>query len=281
MISRRTFAAAAAGLVALAGAASAQAPQKVRFATEGAFAPYNYTEPNGTLAGFEIDLYKDLCARAKLDCTIEAQAFDGIIPALNAGKFDAIIAGMSITPKREEAVMFTIPYANIGQIFMTLKTGTIGELGETGTIYSLTTDEAGAKAAVEKLKPKLKGKVIGVQTSTIAAAFMKQYLDGVVEVREYKTTEQHDLDLYAGRVDAVFASLGYLTTAQKKANNPDILITGPRFQGGLLGRGTGIAVRKDATELKAKLDVALEAAKADGTIKKLSEKFFGFDVTPR
>lgn len=278
MINRRSLAAAVVGLLALASPAYAQ---KVRFATEGAFAPYNYTEPNGTLAGFEIDLYKDLCARAKLECTIEAQAFDGIIPALNAGKFDAIIAGMSITPKREEAVMFSIPYANIGQIFMTMKSGPLGELGETGTVYSLTTDEAGAKAAIEKLKPKLKGKVIGVQTSTIAAAFMKQYLDGIVEVREYKTTEQHDLDLYAGRVDAVFASLGYLTTAQKKANNPDILITGPRFQGGLLGRGTGIAFRKDAADLKAKFDVALEAAKADGTIKKLSEKHFGFDVTPK
>ncbi len=279
MITRRSLAVAGFALGIAASCANAQ--EKVRFATEGAFAPYNYTEPNGTLAGFEIDLYKDLCTRAKLECTIEAQAFDGIIPALNAGKFDAIIAGMSITPKREEAVMFTIPYANVGQIFMTMKSGTIGELGETGTIYSLTTNEAGAKEAIEKLKPKLKGKVIGVQTSTIAAAFMKQYLDGIVEVREYKTTEQHDLDLYAGRVDAVFASLAYLTSAQKKANNPDILITGPRFQGGLLGRGTGIAVRKDATALKTKLDAALEAAKADGTVKKLSEKFFGFDVTPR
>jgi octopine/nopaline transport system substrate-binding protein len=278
MITRRTIAAAIVGLLALASPAAAQ---KVRFATEGAFAPYNYTEPNGTLAGFEIDLYKDLCARAKVECTIEAQAFDGIIPALNAGKFDAIIAGMSITPKREEAVLFSLPYANIGQIFMTLKSGPIGELGDTGTVFSLTSDEAGAKAAIEKLKPKLKGKVIGVQTSTIAAAFMKQYLDGVVEVREYKTTEQHDLDLYAGRVDAVFASLGYLTTAQKKANNPDILITGPRFQGGLLGRGTGIAFRKDGGDLKAKFDVALEAAKADGTVKKLGLQHFGFDVTPK
>ena len=190
MITRRSLAVAGFALGIAASCANAQ--EKVRFATEGAFAPYNYTEPNGTLAGFEIDLYKDLCTRAKLECTIEAQAFDGIIPALNAGKFDAIIAGMSITPKREEAVMFTIPYANVGQIFMTMKSGTIGELGETGTIYSLTTNEAGAKEAIEKLKPKLKGKVIGVQTSTIAAAFMKQYLDGIVEVRDYKTTEQND-----------------------------------------------------------------------------------------
>lgn len=274
----RKLALAALGLVALAGTASAQ---KVRFATEGAFAPYNYTEANGTLAGFEIDLYKDLCTRAKLECTMEAQAFDGMIPALNAGKFDAIIAGMSITPKREEAVMFTIPYGNVGQTFMTLKSGTIGEIAGTGSIFSLSTDEAGAIAEIEKLKPKLKGKVVGVQTSTIAAAFLEKYLKGVVEVREYKTTEQHDLDLLAGRVDIVMASMAYLSTAKKKANNPDLLVSGPRFQGGLLGRGTGIAFRKADTELKAKFDAAIEAAKKDGTVSTLSTKHFGFDITPR
>lgn len=273
----KTLCLAAFGAVALAAPASAQ---KVRLATEGAFAPYNYTEANGTLAGFEIDLYKDLCARAKLDCTIEAQAFDGMIPALNAGKFDAIIAGMSITPKREEAVLFSVPYVAVGQTFMTLKNG-MGELPDTGKIYSLTTDEPAAIAEIDKIKPLLKGKTIGVQTSTIAAAFMDKYLKGVVEVREYKTTEQHDLDLFAGRVDAVFASMAYLTTAKTKANNPDLIISGPRFQGGILGRGVGIAFRKADTDLKAKFDAAIESAKADGTIKKLSDKYFGFDVTPR
>src|SRR5690349_14472757 len=107
----KILALAALGALALAATAQAQAPQKVRFATEGAFRPYNWTEADGTLAGFEIELYKDLCKRAKLDCSIEAQAFDGMIPALNAGKFDAIIAGMSATPKREEVILFSAPYA--------------------------------------------------------------------------------------------------------------------------------------------------------------------------
>ena len=85
---------AVAALMALAAPALAQAPRTVRFATEGAFRPWNWTEADGTLAGFEIELYKDLCARAKLECTMQAQAFDGMIPALYAGKFDAIMAGM-------------------------------------------------------------------------------------------------------------------------------------------------------------------------------------------
>lgn len=269
------------GALALAGSASAQSPQKVKLATEGAFPPYNYTEANGTLAGFEIELYKDLCTRAKLDCSIEAQAFDGIIPALNAGKFDGIIAGMSITPKREEVVLFSQPYTSVGQIFMTLKSGPLGDLSDTGNVYSLTNDEATALAALEKIKPKLKGKVIGVQTSTIGAAFIKQYLGSSVEIREYKTTEQHDLDLMAGRVDAVFASIAYLTSSKKKLANDDIIISGPRFVGGVLGKGSGMAFRKADTALKASFDTAIGAAKADGTIKRLSVQYFGFDVTPR
>lgn len=281
MKAMKLIAAVAAGLSALIASAAAQPSQKVRIATEGAFPPYNYTEPGGKLGGFEVDLYPILCTRAKLDCSMEATAFDGMIPALNAGKFDAIMAGMSITPKREEAVLFSQPYSSVGQIFMTLKSGPIGDLGETGLIVSLTNDEAAALAAIERLKVKLKGKAVGVQTASIAAAFLKQYFASTVEIREYKTTEQHDLDLTAGRVDAVLASMAYLTASKKKLASDDVLISGPRFMGGLLGKGAGMAFRKEDAALKAKFDEAIDSVKADGTLKKLSEQYFGFDVTPR
>lgn len=265
----------------LAAPAAAQTPRVVHFATEGAFAPWNYTQPDGTLAGFEIELYKDLCARAGLTCDIQAQAFDGTIPALNAGKFDAIISGMSVTPKREEAVLFTRPYGSTGQTFATLKSDPLANLPEKGVLYSLASDEAGAVAALTRLKPALKGKVIGVQSASIAAAFVEKYLKGAVEVREYKTTDQHDLDLVAGRVDVVMASTAYLTTTAGKPGNEGVVLAGPRFQGGLLGRGSAIAVRKGDTELKDRLDAAIQAANADGTIRGLSDKYFGYDVTPR
>lgn len=269
------------GLAVVATPTLAQTPRKVHFATEGAFAPWNYTNPDGSLGGFEIDLYKDLCARAKLDCDIQAQAFDGTIPALQAGKFDAIISGMSITPKREEVVLFTVPYGSTGQTFAVSKTGPLAGLPDKGALFSLTSNEAGSVAEIEKLKPMLKGKVMGVQTASIASAFIDKYLKGVVDVREYKTTDQHDLDLAAGRVDLVMASAAYLTTAAGKAGNEDMVLAGPRFQGGLLGRGSAIGLRKADTELKATFDAAIEAANADGTIAKLSQKYFGYDVTPR
>lgn len=272
-------------LVALAtgsaAAAQAQEMRKVRFATEGAFPPWNYTEPNGTLAGFEIDLYRDLCARAKLDCTIQAQDFDGTIPALQGGKFDAIISGMSVTPKRQEVVLFTRPYGSTGQTFATAKGGPLAGLPDDGKVFSFNSDEAGTQAEIDKLKPLLKGKVMGVQTASIASAFLDKYLKGVVDIREYKTTDQHDLDLASGRIDIEMASAAYLTTVAKKPGNEEMVLTGPRFTGGVIGIGSAIGVRKTDTELKDKLDAAIADATADGTIAKLSAKYFGYDITPR
>jgi octopine/nopaline transport system substrate-binding protein len=253
----------------------------IRIVTEGAFRPWNFTEPDGTLNGFEIDLYKDLCARMKVACEMSAQAFDGMIPALNAGKFDAIMAGMSATAKREEVIAFSVSYGTTGQTFAVLKSGPLAALPEQGQVFSLESDEAGAIKALDALKPVLKGKVIGVQTASIAASFVDKYLKGVVEAREYKTTEQHDLDLLAGRVDLIMPSTAYLSTSAAKPGNSEMVIVGPRFQGGILGRGSSIGLRKSDPKLKTMFDAAITAARADGTIQKLSQKWFGFDVTPR
>ncbi|MBV8652988.1 MAG: transporter substrate-binding domain-containing protein [Alphaproteobacteria bacterium] len=254
---------------------------KIRIATEGAFRPWNFTEPDGKLNGFEIDLYQDLCARMKVECEMSAQSFDGMIPALNAGKFDAIIAGMSATPKREEVIAFSISYGTTGQSFGVLKSGPVTALPGQGEIYSLDSNEAGALKAIEALKPVLQGKVIGVQTASIAASFIDKYLKGVVEIREYKSTEQHDLDLLAGRVDLIMASMAYLSGVAAKPDFAEMAIVGPRFQGGILGRGSSVGLRKSDPELKTMFDTAITAAKADGTIQRLSQKWFGYDVTPR
>ena len=253
----------------------------VTMATEGEFRPWNFTKADGTLDGYEIDLIKYLCAHMKVECTTVVQSFDGMIPALNAGKFDAIISGMSATPKREEVIAFSDSYGTTGQTFATLKSGDLAQLPLKGEVFSLASDEAGAADAIKKLAPMLQGKTIGVQGSSIGAAFLDKYLKGIATIQEYKTTEQHDLDLKAGRVDLIMASTAYLSTAAAKPGNEDMVLTGPRFQGGLLGRGSSVGLRKGDTELKAMFNDAIASAKADGTIKTLSDKWFGFDVTPR
>jgi octopine/nopaline transport system substrate-binding protein len=253
----------------------------VTIATEGEFRPWNFTKADGTLDGYEIDLIKYLCAHMKVECTTVVQSFDGMIPALNAGKFDAIISGMSATPKREEVIAFSDSYGTTGQTFATLKSGDLVQLPLKGEVFSLASDEAGAADAIKKLAPMLQGKTIGVQGSSIGAAFLDKYLKGIATIQEYKTTEQHDLDLKAGRVDLIMASTAYLSTAAAKPGNEDMVLTGPRFQGGLLGRGSSVGLRKGDTELKTMFNDAIASAKADGTIKTLSDKWFGFDVTPR
>ncbi len=271
----------AAGLMSMPAQAEDKKWTKVTIATEGAFPPYNLTKADGTLDGYEIELSKILCDHMKVECTVIAQSFDGMIPALNAGKFDAIMAGMSATEKRKEVIDFSMSYGSTGQAFATLKGGDLETLPMKGELFSLASNEAGARKAVDELKPLIEGKTIGVQTASIAARFIDEYLKDVVEVREYKTTEQHDLDLVAGRVDFVMASMGYLKTTVEKPANSDMVITGPRFQGGFLGAGSSVGLRKSDPELKALFDDAIAAAKSDGTIKRLSEKWFGFDLTPQ
>jgi octopine/nopaline transport system substrate-binding protein len=275
------IAAAFTAMTLMATAAAAQDKTEIVIATEGAFPPYNLTRPDGTLDGYDIELGKNLCERMKIKCAFVAQAFDGIIPALNAGKFDAIMAGMSATEKRKEVIDFSMSYGSTGQSFATLKDSPLAKMPMKDELFSLASNEAGARKAVEQLKPLLQGKTVGVQTASIAARFIDEYLKGVVQVREYKTTEQHDLDLVSGRVDFVMASMGYLMTAVQKPTNSDLTIVGPRFQGGFLGAGSSVGLRKGDTGLKQKFDEAIAAAKADGTTTKLSMKWFGFDMTPQ
>ncbi|GHD23211.1 transporter substrate-binding domain-containing protein [Tianweitania populi] len=253
---------------------------KLTIATEGAFRPYNFTNPDGSLDGYEVDLYKDLCARMKIECTMVAQPFDSIIPALTAGKFDAIMAGLTATPKREETIDFSISYGLTPQTFATLKDSPYAKLPHTGETLYLAQDEAGVQKAIDDVTAEIKGKTVGVQSASLGLSLLDKYFKDSIEIQEYKTTDQHDLDLGSGRVDLIVASLAYLTDAAKKPGNEGIVMTGPYFKGGILGRGVAVGLRKNEPELKKMFDEAIEAAKADGTVKRLSEKWFGFDVTP-
>jgi octopine/nopaline transport system substrate-binding protein len=271
---------AAAALVAFSGAAFAQA-KSITIATEGAYAPWNFSEAGGKLAGYEIDLAADLCKRMKVECKVIAVDWDGIIPGVNAGKYDAIMAGMTITEKRRESIEFSIPYGSTPNGFVVSKSGPLAKLAGTGSSYSLVKDEAEALKVIEDMKALLKGKSVGVQVSTTNAAFIDKYFKGVADIKEYKTTEQHDLDLASGRLDATFAAMSYQNDVVKKPENKDFMTAGAAFSDGVLGVGVGVGLRKSDTALKAAFDEAIKGALADGTIKTMSTKWFGFDITPK
>lgn len=269
-----------AGLALAPGWAGAKEWTRVRIATEGAYPPYNFQGPDGKLAGYEIDLAADLCRRMKVQCEVVAQDWDGIVPGLAAGKYDAIMAGMSITPKRMETLAFSVPYVNSPSSFATLKGSPLAGMPGIDTRVTMT-DAAAGKAAIDALRAKLKGTVVGVQISTVQAEFLQTYFKDVAEIRTYKTTEQHDLDLGAGRVDSVFAVSAYLRASQDTPGGADLQFTGPQFAGGPLGIGTGVGLRKTDPELKAMFDEAIREATADGTLRRLVLQWFKLDATPQ
>jgi len=265
--------------LAIGGAAAQE--KTVTIATEGAYAPWNFTGAGGKLEGFEVDLAHDLCARMKVKCEIVAQDWDGIIPALQAKKYDAIMAAMTITPKRQEVIDFSVPYADTPSTFLAAKDSPLAKMPGQGETFNLGLHPAEAQKEIDAIKPLLKGKTIGVQISTIQASFADKYLKDVAEIREYKTTEQHDLDLAAGRLDAVFAGAAQIIGTLEKPDFKDYAATGPRLTGGLLGAGIAVGLRKNETDLKKSFDDAIQAALKDGTVKTLSMKWFKIDVTPK
>ena len=253
-------------------------PTAITIATEGAYAPWNMTGPDGKPAGFEIDLANDLCARMKVKCTMVLQDWDGLIPALNVGKFDVIMAAMFITDKRLEVINFSRPYAIDPSSFAVAKTSPLAKAGIDGTID--LDNEAAAKPVIEKMKALLKGTTIGVQAATKHLDFVKQNFSDVATIREYKTTQEHDLDLAAGRVDAIFAQRTTLVATLSKPDFAAYTVAGPAFLKGVFGRGTGAGIRKKDTELVAMFNDAIGSAIADGTIKRLSLQWLKSDVTP-
>src|SRR4051794_5143326 len=247
----------AASAIAMSGA-SAQGKKwdTVKIATEGAYAPWNFTGAGGKLEGFDIDLANELCRRVKVKCEIVAQDWDGIIPALQAKKYDAIMAGMSITDERKQVIDFAGPYADSPNGYLVAKDSPLAKMPGTGQTYNLVSQQAEAEKAIEATKPLLKGKTIGVQVSTTHPVFAEKYLKGTDDIREYKTTEAHDLDLLAGRIDAVLAAATAITGTLGKPEFKDYALVGPAVTGGIQGDGVGIGLRKEDAELKQKLNEA-------------------------
>jgi len=238
--------------------AQAQAPdwKKIRIGVEGAYPPFSEVGPDGKLKGFDIDIALALCAEMKAECTLVQQEWDGIIPALQSRKFDAIVASMAITEERLKVVNFTAKYYNTP---------------------SRLVAKAGAK--LEASAAGLKGKRIGVQRSTIQDRFVTATFTGSEIVRYAKADEVY-LDLAAGRVDAVFSDTlavdgGFL----KKPQGKGFAFFGPSYDDPkFFGTGSGIAVRKADTALQAKFNAAIAAIRANGVYKKINDKYFDFDV---
>jgi polar amino acid transport system substrate-binding protein len=233
------------------------ATDSIRIGTEGAYPPFNYYTADGELAGFDVDIGNALCAKMDIKCDFVAQDWDGIIPALIAGKYDVIIASMFITDKRKKMVDFSDPYQKSAMTFVLPKDSDISTISPSS----------------------LAGKVIGAQGSTTQADFlMEMYPDA--EIRLYPTQDAVNLDLVSGRLDAQVGDLIPMhdwTTKTDDGNCCQLagkLITDRKY----VGDGVGMALRQEDDDLRERLNQALAEIIADGSYQKINDKYFSVNL---
>jgi len=249
----------------------------IRIGTEGAYPPWNAKDESGKLIGFEVELANFLCIYMEADCTIVEQDWDGMIPGLIMRKYDAIMAGMSITDERMKTINFSQGYADEVASLAVMK-GSPLEGMDTPKAINLSTGGGDVKKALKTLTAALAGKTIGVQTATIHQNFLESGDVGSVKVRTYKTQDEVNLDLAAGRIDAALAAAVAFTDYAEKSGKSVVLV-GPTFSGGAFGNGVGVGIRKDDTALLKRFNKAINVARKNGKISELAIKWFGFDAS--
>lgn len=238
----------------LAGPSFAQAT-KLRIGVEGNYPPFSMIAPDGKLGGFDIDIANAVCAQMKAECSFVQQEFDGMIPALNAKKFDLIVASMTITDARRKSVDFSDPYYDVPSRFV-----------------------AKAGAFPDHSPVSLKGKTIVVLRNSPRATYLAEtYKDSTI-VFAGKETEVY-MELAVGRADVGFGSSVVSGEAfLKKPEGKGYAQLGPAIRIGA-GSGVGIAVRKGDEALRTQINAALAALKANGGYKALADKYFDFDIS--
>ncbi|NLP60072.1 ABC transporter substrate-binding protein [Paraburkholderia sacchari] len=231
---------------------------EVRFGVDPTYAPFEYKAPDGKVVGFDVDLGNEICRRIQAKCVWVESDFDGMIPALKARKFDGVLSSMSKTEKRMKEIDFS-----------------------TKLFHDPTNLVAKTGSGLLPTAESLKGKNVGVEQGTTQETFGKTYWEPKgVNIVSYKNQDLVEQDLLAGRLDAslqdtVMAKNGFL----KKPAAKDFSLAGPAIEDEkTLGHGTAVGLRKEDTDLKARIDGAIAGMLKDGTYKKIEEKYFDFDV---
>jgi polar amino acid transport system substrate-binding protein len=238
------------------GAAQAKEWKTVRIAMDATYPPFESLDSSGQIVGFSKDIADALCERMKVTCEFSNQAWEGIIPGLLANKYDAILSSMSITPERLEQIDFSDKYYNTGPAIAVPKDSPLTDV----------TPEA------------LAGITIGAQTSTTHANYAQEKFPDS-ELKIYPSPDEYKLDLQNGRLDAAIDDVVVLDTWVKGDGAACCRILGTLVPDPEInGPGAGVGIRKEDTDLKEMFNKALADIIADGTYKKINDKYFDFDV---
>lgn len=230
----------------------------IRFGVDPSYPPFESKAPDGSLIGFDIDLGNALCAKLNAKCVWVENDFDGMIPALQARKIDAVLSDMSVTEKRRQQIDFTDK-----------------------TAFSPTRMVAKAGSKLEPTAESLKGKSIGVEQGTVQETYAKaNYEPNGTNVVSYQNQDQVYADLKSGRLDAALqdeaqANAGFLKTPEGKGFD----FCGPELNDNkILGSVAAIGIRKADVDLKNALNTALAELLKDGTYQTIAKKYFDFNI---
>ncbi len=246
-----------ASAVAAAATFSLASEKTLKIGVEGAYPPFSEVTKDGKLVGFDVDIANALCEQMQRKCDLVQIDWDGLIPALKGRKIDAIIASMSATPERKKSIDFTDRYYRI-PVKLVRKKG----------------------ADVDFSEAAMKGKTIGVQTSTTFDKHMTDLFGKVATIKRYTSNDEALLDLQAGRVDAVAAeSLVLQEGFLKKEKGAGFEFFGPDLvDEKYYGEGIAIGIRQKQDKLKAAFNQAIKDIRANGKYKALNDKYFDIDV---
>lgn len=226
-------------------------PKVIRFATEPTYPPFEYIDSTGTMKGFDIDIANALCQQMQVQCTFSNQSFNSLIPSLNLGKYDAIIASLGVTPERQKQVLFTNAYYQPSASFV----------GPIDKHYSLQ---------------HLDGLAVGVQQGTTFESYLRTKYNNKVVVKSYGSVQEAFLDLESGRIDAVLADSPIVYAWLKDNASQFGIIDQPITDNDYFGSGYAIAVNKKNPDLVLLFNQALSKIKANGTYTKISQHYFHY-----
>ena len=238
--------------------AAAKEWKTVRIGMDATYPPFENVDPQGKIVGFEVDYANALCAKMKVSCTFQNQDWDGVIPALLGGKFDAVLSSMNVTPARAKRVLFSDVYYATPPVWV--------------TAASNKSDDVSPAA--------LKGKTIGTQSSTTFANYLEKFYKGF-EVKLYPGGDEPLADLASGRLDYVVLDLLVSEKFMEKTPGCCRIVSHIERDPEVFGPGVGVAMRPDDAELKGMFDKAIREAATDGTFDALAKKYFTVDIRPK
>ena len=245
-------------------------------ATAGNNPPWNNLKTYNELEGAEIDFGNEACKRMGVNCVWIKEEWDTIITGLLSEKYDVIISNMSITKDREKIINFTEPYMSDLVRFAVLKNNDNLTQTKKINLNKVSTEDKDILKQIDRL---MNGKTVCTQANTIHKDFLKNHLSNKTKIKLYKDTDDVNLNLVDGDCDAILGDVGSIINLIETNNTQNIKFTGPLFIGGEFGNGIGVGVRNEDIDILNKWNRAIKDMTDDGTIREISKKWFGRDLS--